>query len=83
MKKVYVIYDPLHEKVICAHSSEGLKCDACITARNKLANTPYCLIGYWLTIDSNEKLCYCGNPVDTSNEDCVKYQLCKKHAVDC
>ena len=81
MKKVYVRYDPLYENVICAHSSEDLECDACIKAREKLKNTAYSLTGCWLAIDSNDKLCYCGNPVDTSNEDCVKYQLCKDCAI--
>ncbi len=29
------------------------------------------------------KKCYCGNPIDTSNSDCVDYNLCKDHAMDC
>jgi len=28
------------------------------------------------------KLCYCGNPVDTSNPDCVTFNLCKEHQMD-
>jgi len=37
------------------------------------------------TIESYEmdgKLCYCGNPVDTSNSDCVTFNLCKEHQMD-
>ena len=37
------------------------------------------------TIESYEmdgKLCYCGNPVDTSNPDCVTFNLCKEHQMD-
>jgi hypothetical protein len=30
---------------------------------------------------SSEK-CYCGNPVDESNPDCVTFKLCKEHAND-
>jgi hypothetical protein len=26
--------------------------------------------------------CYCGNPVDETNPDCVDYKLCKDHADD-
>jgi hypothetical protein len=29
------------------------------------------------------KKCYCGKPVDESNIDCVAYNLCKDHAMDC
>ena len=28
------------------------------------------------------KKCYCGKPVDTSNPDCVDFNLCKEHADD-
>lgn len=26
--------------------------------------------------------CYCGNPIDTTNPDCVEFNLCKEHAQD-
>ncbi len=26
--------------------------------------------------------CYCGNPVDNSNSDCVHFQLCRDHSKD-
>lgn len=29
-----------------------------------------------------DKKCYCGNPVDESNPDCVDFNLCKDHAQD-
>ena len=28
------------------------------------------------------KKCYCGQPIDETNPDCVDYQLCKDHAQD-
>lgn len=28
-KYVYVIYDPLYEKVICVHSEEDMECEDC------------------------------------------------------
>jgi hypothetical protein len=28
------------------------------------------------------KKCYCGNPVDESNPDCVEFNLCKDHSQD-
>ena len=27
--------------------------------------------------------CYCGNPVDVTNSDCVEFSLCEIHAEDC
>ncbi len=27
--KVYVIYDPLHEKILCVHEEHNMECDAC------------------------------------------------------
>jgi hypothetical protein len=36
MKKyVYVIYDPLHEKVICVHNKNNMECNKCKTLRIK------------------------------------------------
>jgi hypothetical protein len=29
MKFVYVIYDPLRERVICVHEEENMECDKC------------------------------------------------------
>lgn len=28
------------------------------------------------------KTCYCGSPIDYSDPDCVKFSLCKDHAMD-
>jgi len=28
------------------------------------------------------KKCYCGQPVDTTNQDCVDYNLCSDHVMD-
>lgn len=82
MNKVYVIWNPLYERVVCAHSSEEAECKKCIRAREDLESTPYSLEGEWIEIDSDNKLCYCGNPVDITNPDCVEFDLCKEHAAD-
>jgi len=29
MKYVYLMYDPLHEKVLCVHEGENMTCDKC------------------------------------------------------
>ena len=82
MSKVYVIWNPLHERVVCVHSSEGLECSHCIEEGKKIKDTQYSLQGEWFEIDSNDKLCYCGNPIDKTNPDCVEYNLCKEHQLD-
>jgi hypothetical protein len=74
--KVYVIWNPLHERVVCVHSSEDLECKHCKEEREKIKDTAYSLGGKWFEVDSDDKLCYCGNPVDTSNSYCVEYDLC-------
>jgi hypothetical protein len=36
MKKyVYVIYDPLYEKVLCVHDEMNMECDTCKPIRKK------------------------------------------------
>jgi hypothetical protein len=45
----------------------GLK----IEELDKVKNTAYSLEGKWFEIDSDNKLCYCGKPIDTTNPDCV------------
>lgn len=82
MNKVYVIWNPLYENVVCVHSSEYLECKYCVEEREKVKNTAYSLEGKWFEIDSDNKLCYCGNPVDTSDPDCVDFNLCKEHGMD-
>lgn len=82
MNKVYIRWNPLHERVVCAHTSEELECKYCIQERDNIKNTAYSLEGGWFEIDSDKKLCYCGEPVDTSNIDCVEYNLCKEHGMD-
>lgn len=82
MNKVYVIWNPLHEQVVCVHSAEDQECEFCIEARKQLEHTPYFLHGKWFSIDSKMALCYCGSPVDTTNADCITYNLCEDHAQD-
>lgn len=79
MDKVYVIWDPLLERVVCVHSSEEEECKLCEKAREDMKNTYYYLHGKWFSIDSKIELCYCGNPVDMSNTDCIEYSLCQEH----
>jgi hypothetical protein len=55
MNKVYVIWNPLHEKVVCVHSSEELECLHCIEEREKVKDTAYSLEGKWFKIDDNGK----------------------------
>jgi len=33
-------------------------------------------------IEEVEAKCYCGEPVDTTNPDCVEFNLCKEHQMD-
>jgi hypothetical protein len=82
MNKLYVRWNPLHERVVCVHSSEELECKKCIEEREKVKGTAYSLEGKWFEIDSDSELCYCGNPIDTTKPDCVDYNLCKEHAMD-
>jgi hypothetical protein len=80
--RVYVRWNPLYERVVCVHSAEDIYCKHCNEEWEKIKNTPYSLEGKWFEVDSDDKLCYCGNPVDTSNPDCVEFNLCKEHALD-
>ncbi len=82
ISKVYVRWNPLHEKVVCVHSSEESECIHCVEEREKVKGTAYSLEGNWFEVDSDVKLCYCGNPVDGSDPDCVTYGLCREHSVD-
>jgi len=82
MNKVYVRWNPLHERVVCVHSSEESECIHCVEEREKVKGTAYSLEGKWFEVDSNSKLCYCGNPVDPSDLDCATYGLCREHALD-
>lgn len=35
-----------------------------------------------LNESQNNNLCYCGNPVDISNPDCIEFGLCEEHVQD-
>lgn len=82
MNKVYIIWNPLLEKIVCVHSSDDKTCNKCDNASELLSKTPYSLEGVWMKIDSNEDLCYCGSSIDETNPDCVEFKLCKEHALD-
>lgn len=74
---VYVIYNPLDERVVCVHSGEDQECEFCIEARKQLEKTPYHLCGEWFSIDSKETLCYCGSPGNVAD-----FNLCEEHSQD-
>jgi hypothetical protein len=80
--KVYVKWNPLHERVVCVHSRMDEECELCKEAYEALENTPYFLHGEWFSVGGGSKLCYCGNEVDKTNPDCVKLDLCSEHAMD-
>ena len=35
-----------------------------------------------LSEQTTEAKCWCGNPVDTTNPDCVDFNLCREHESD-
>ena len=82
MNKVYVKWNPLHEKVVCVHSKEDEECELCEEAYEALVNTPYFVTGEWFSVGGGTKLCYCGSEVDTSNPDCIEFNLCSSHSMD-
>jgi len=36
---VYVIYDPLYEKVVCVHDEEDMDCEMCLELRESRKNS--------------------------------------------
>jgi hypothetical protein len=56
--------------------------DKFIKIREESKTTAYSLEKEWYESDGDSKLCYCGNPIDTSNSDCVTFNLCKEHQMD-
>lgn len=53
MDKVYVRWNPLHERVVCVHTNEDDSCPACDKAREDIKNSPYFLEGNWFKVDSD------------------------------
>jgi hypothetical protein len=47
MNKVYVRWNPLHERVVCVHSSAELECSHCIEEWERVKDTAYSLKGQW------------------------------------
>lgn len=39
--KVYVIFDPLLEKVVCVHEEEGMDCPACLEVEEARGGSTY------------------------------------------
>ena len=52
MNKVYVKWNPLHERVVCVHTNENDSCPACDKALEDIKNTGYHLLGEWFMIDA-------------------------------
>lgn len=50
MKKVYVRWNPLHERVVCVHADEDDSCQACDEEREKIKHTAYSLEGDWYDV---------------------------------
>jgi hypothetical protein len=50
--KVFVIYDPLYEQVVCVHTTEDGRCDKC--NNDEMNNrTSYQLTGDWFDVNEN------------------------------
>lgn len=62
MEKVYVKWNPLHECVVCVHSSEDEMCEACVEAYEAVKNTGYYLKGDWFKVQT------CDNKKEVKNE---------------
>jgi len=48
--------------------------------RNEIGYTPSPIVPPKMGVYRD--FCYCGNPVDTSNPDCVEFNLCKDHQME-
>ena len=51
MSKVYVTWNPLHEKVVCVHTNSDDWCDKCKSTTELLKDTPYFLQGEWFEVE--------------------------------
>jgi len=49
--KVYVVWNPLHERVVCVHTSEDESCPKCDEVRELIKKTGYFLEGNWFDVD--------------------------------
>ena len=80
MDKVFVKWNPLHERVICVHLDELGECKKCIEARESLKTTPYSVEGKWFLINSDDELCECGNSIDNKTPDAMGLcETCFEH----
>ena len=41
-----------------------------------------CRCGEVIIEQEKRTTCHCGNPIDTTNPDCMEFNLCKDHATD-
>jgi len=53
MNKVYVKWNPLHERVVCVHTNEEDSCPACDKVREEIKDTGYFLNGNWFVVDAD------------------------------
>ena len=55
MKTVYVIYDPLYEKVLCVHNEEDMECEVCKSIREH-RNDPNNGYNYTIHLEECERI---------------------------
>ena len=54
MKKIYVRWNPLHERVVCVHTNENDSCSKCDKERLSIERTAYSLQGDWFEVDESK-----------------------------
>lgn len=83
--KVYVKWNPLYERVVCVHENPIDTCSDCEKEEEIVKETAYFIEGQWFKIVPSTipmNYCYCGKPVDTTNSDCIEFNLCEDHSDD-
>lgn len=51
LDKVFVIWNPLHEQVVCVHSKEDENCPKCRKEIKRLEGSHYFIEGDWYPVD--------------------------------
>jgi hypothetical protein len=81
IKWVYAKWNPLHERIVCAHENSEDTCLDCENEEEAVKGTAYSLEGKWCKIVPSTiqlEYCYCGKPVDTY----YGHNLCEEHTLD-
>lgn len=75
-----------NDKLILEKNGWVIECESPFEIRNKETGDFATGFAAKIVIESLKPkirtTCYCGNPIDHSNPDCVEYLLCKDHAMD-